>query len=101
MKLNGNTAVDFSALNAEFSALQSSSAELRTQLETLQPDISALKNIRKYIDMVLNKQQLSAPGGKAPEKKSVLKKLEEAKRRNPRRRPSKKITHRSFKEEVA
>ncbi len=52
MKLNGSTAVDFSALDAEFSALQSSSAELHTQLETLQPDISALKNIRKYIDMV-------------------------------------------------
>ena len=52
---------------------------MRTQLETLQPDISALKNIRKYIDMVLNKQQLSAPGGKMPEKESVLKKLEEAK----------------------
>lgn len=50
MKLNGSTAVDFSALDAEFSALQSGSAELRTQLETLQPDISALKNIRKYID---------------------------------------------------
>ena len=32
-----------------------------------------------FIDMVLNKQQLSAPGGKTPEKKSVLKKLEEAK----------------------
>ena len=79
MKLNGSTAVDVSALDAEFSALQSSSAELRTQLETLQPDISALKNIRKYIDMVLNKQQLSAPGGKTPEKESVLKKLEEAK----------------------
>ena len=79
MKLNGSTAVDFSALDAEFSALQSGSAELRTQLETLQPDISALKNIRKYIDMVLNKQQLSAPGGKMPEKESVLKKLEEAK----------------------
>ena len=79
MKLNGSTAVDFSALNAEFSALQSSSAELRTQLEILQPDISALKNIRKYIDMVLNKQQLFAPGGKTPEKESVLKKLEEAK----------------------
>ena len=77
MKLNGSTAVDFSALNAEFSALQSGSAELRTQLETLQPDISALKNIRKYIDMVLNKQQLSAPGGKMPEKESVLKKLEQ------------------------
>ena len=79
MKLNGSTAVNFSALDAEFSALQSGSAELRTQLETLQPDISALKNIRKYIDMVLNKQQLSAPGGKMPEKESVLKKLEEAK----------------------
>ena len=77
MKLNGSTAVDFSALDAEFSALQSRSAELRTQLETLQPDISALKNIRKYIDMVLNKQQLSAPGGKMPEKESVLKKLEQ------------------------
>ena len=63
--------------HAEFSALQSSSAELRTQLETLQPDISALKNIRKYIDMVLNKQQLSAPGGKMPEKESVLKQLEQ------------------------
>ena len=79
MKLNSSTTVDFSALDAEFSALQSSSAELRTQLETLQPDVSALKNIRKYIDMVLNKQQLSAPGGKTPEKESVLKKLEEAK----------------------
>ena len=56
MKLNGSTAVDFSALDAEFSALQSGSAELRTKLETLQPDVSALKNIRKYIDMVLNKQ---------------------------------------------
>ena len=77
MKLNGSTAVDFSALDAEFSALQSGSAELRTKLETLQPDISALKNIRKYIDMVLNKQQLSAPGGKTPEKKSVLKQLEQ------------------------
>ena len=43
------------------------------------PDVSALKNIRKYIDMVLNKQQLSVPGGKTPEKESVLKKLEEAK----------------------
>ncbi len=51
MKLNGSTAVDFSALDAEFSALQSGSAELRSQLETLQPDISALKNIRKYIDL--------------------------------------------------
>ena len=36
-------------------------------------------HIRKYIDMVLNKQQLSVPGGKTPEKESVLKKLEEAK----------------------
>ena len=68
MKLNGSTAVDFSALDAEFSALQSSSAELHTQLETLQPDISALKNIRKYIDMVLNKQQLSAPGSRPGER---------------------------------
>ena len=79
MKLNGSTAVDFSALDAEFSALQSGSAELRTQLGTLQPDVSALKNIRKYIDMVLNKQQLSAPGGKTPEKESVLKKLNDSK----------------------
>ena len=62
-----------------FRSLQSGSAELRTQLETLQPDISALKNIRKYIDMVLNKQQLSAPGGKTPEKESVLKKLNDSK----------------------
>ena len=77
MKLNGSTAVDFSALDAEFSALQSGSAELRTQLETLQPDISALKSVRKYIDMVLNKQQLSTPGGKPPEKESVLKQLEQ------------------------
>ena len=77
MKLTGSTAVDFSALDAEFSALQSGSAELRTKLETLQPDVSALKNIRKYIDMVLNKQQLSAPGGKTPEKESVLKQLEQ------------------------
>ena len=79
MMLNGSTTVDFSALDAEFSALQLSSAELRSQLETLQPDISALKNIRKYIDMVLNKQQLSATGGKAPEKESVLKKLNDSK----------------------
>ena len=79
MKLNGSTAVDFSALDAEFSALQSSSAELRTQLEILQPDISALKNVRKYIDMVLNKQQLSVPSGKTPEKESVLKKLNDSK----------------------
>ena len=79
MKLNSSTAVDFSALDAEFSALQSGSAELRTKLETLQPDVSALKNIRKYIDMVLNKQQLSAPGGKTPEKESVLKKLNDSK----------------------
>ena len=78
-KLNGNTAVNFSALDAEFSALQSGSAELRNQLETLQPDLTALKNVRKYIDLVLNKQQLSAPGGKTPEKESVLKKLHEAK----------------------
>ena len=33
----------------------------------------------KYIDMVLNKQQLSAPGGKTPEKESVLKRLHKAK----------------------
>ena len=77
MKLNGSTTVDFSALDAEFSALQSSSAEFRTQLETLQPDISDLKSVRKYIDMVLNKQQLFAPGGKTPEKESVLKQLEQ------------------------
>ena len=51
MKLNGSTAVDFSALDAEFSALQSGSAELRTKLETL--------------------------GGKMPEKESVLKQLEQ------------------------
>ena len=79
MKLNGSTTVDFSALDAEFSALQSGSAELRSQLETLQPDLTALKNVRKYIDMVLNKQQLSAPGGKTPEKESVLKKLNDSK----------------------
>ena len=35
--------------------------------------------MRKYIDLVLNKQQFSAPGGKTPEKESVLKKLHEAK----------------------
>ena len=64
-------------LDAEFSALQSGSAELHTQLETLQPDLTALKNVRKYIDMVLNKQQLSAPGDKTPEKESVLKQLEQ------------------------
>ena len=79
MKLNGSTAVDFSALDAEFSALQSGSAELRNQLETLPPDISDLKSVRKYIDMVLNKQQLFAPGGKTPEKESVLKKLNDSK----------------------
>ena len=38
-----------------------------------------MKNSRKYIDMVLNKQQLSAPGGKTPEKESVLKKLNDSK----------------------
>ena len=79
MKLNGGTTVDCSALDAEFSALQSGSAELHAQLETLQPDLTALKNVRKYIDLVLNNQQLSTPGGKTPEKKSVLKKLNEAK----------------------
>ena len=84
MKLNGGTTVDFSALDAEFSALQSGSAELRSQLETLQPDLTALKNVRKYIDLVLNKQQLSAPGGKTPEKESVL---EEAARSQSHRRP--------------
>ena len=31
----------------------------------------------QYIDLVLNKQQLSAPGGKTPEKESVLKQLEQ------------------------
>ena len=93
MKLNGSTAVDFSALDAEFSALQSSSAELRTQLDTLQPDVSALKNIRKYIDMVLNKQQLSAPGGKTPEKESVLKKLEEAKAAQFQKKTEQKKSH--------
>ena len=64
-------------MDAEFSALQSGSAELRSQLETMRPDLTALKNVRKYIDLVLNKQQLSAPGGKAPEKESVLKQLEQ------------------------
>ena len=54
-------------------------AQSCAQLETLQPDVYALKNIRKYIDMVLNKQQLSAPGGKTPEKESVLKKLNDSK----------------------
>ncbi len=68
----------FFGIDAEFLRCNPA-AQLRTQLETLQPDVSALKNIRKYIDMVLNKQQLSAPGGKTSEKKSVLKKLEEAK----------------------
>ena len=77
MKLNGSTTVDFSALDAEVSALQSSSAELSSRLETLRPDLTALKNVRKYIDMVLNKQQLSAPSGKAPEKESVQKQLEQ------------------------
>ena len=52
--------------------------------------ISALKNIRKYIDMVLNKQQLSAPGGKMPEKESVLKKLEEAKTAKSQRKAEQK-----------
>ena len=52
---------------------------MRSQLETLQPDLIALKNVRRYIDLVLNKQQLSAPGGKTPKKESVLKKLHEAK----------------------
>ena len=87
MKLNGSTTVDFSALDAEFSALQSGSAELRSQLEALQPDLTALKNIRKYIDMVLNKQQLSASDGKTPEKESVLKKLHEAKATAALKRP--------------
>ena len=50
---------------------------MRSQLETMRPDLTALKNVRKYIDLVLNKQQLSAPGGKAPEKESVLKQLEQ------------------------
>ena len=37
-----------------------------TGVDISKANISALKNIRKYIDMVLNKQQLSAPGGKTP-----------------------------------
>mgnify|MGYP000553239746 CR=1 FL=1 len=49
MKLNGSTAVNFSALDAEFSALQSGSAELRTQLETLQPDVSRTEKISASI----------------------------------------------------
>ena len=35
------------------------------------------KIMLQRIDMVLNKQQLSAPGGKTPEKESVLKQLEQ------------------------
>mgnify|MGYP000228905125 CR=1 FL=1 len=99
MKLNGSTAVDFSALDAEFSALQSGSAELRTKLETLQPDISALKNIRKYIDMVLNKQQLSVPGGKTSEKRIGAEKAGRSQGgAEHKENGSEKITHRSFKE---
>ena len=66
-------------MGAQFCAAGLQRRKFGIQLETLQPDVSALKDIRKYIDMVLNKQQLSAPGGKMPEKESVLKKLEEAK----------------------
>ena len=39
--------------------------------------IYPMNYVSKYIDMVLNKQQLFAPGGKTPEKESVLKKLEQ------------------------
>ncbi len=76
MKLNGSIAVDFSALMPNFLRCNPA-AQSFAQLETLQPDISDLKSVRKYIDMVLNKQQLFAPGGKTPEKESVLKKLEQ------------------------
>ena len=73
------------AIKAAFRLYQSKASQGKQSVRTLLrqnrgvSSISALKNIRKYIDMVLNKQQLSAPGGKTPEKESVLKKLEEAK----------------------
>ena len=71
------------AIKAAFRLYQSKASQGKQSVRTLLrqnrgvSSISALKNIRKYIDMVLNKQQLSAPGGKTPEKESVLKKLEQ------------------------
>ena len=73
------------AIKAAFRLYQSKASQGKQSVRTLLrqnrgvSSISALKNIRKYIDMVLNKQQLSVPGGKTSEKESVLKKLEEAK----------------------
>ena len=55
------------------------SSGLTITAPSLPSTTTVLKNIRKYIDMVLNKQQLSAPGGKTPEKESVLKKLNDSK----------------------
>ena len=71
------------AIKAAFRLYQSKASQGKQSVRTLLrqnrgvSSISALKNIRKYIDMVLNKQQLSAPGGKTPEKESVLKQLEQ------------------------
>ena len=71
------------AIKAAFRLYQSKASQGKQSVRTLLrqnrgvSSISALKNIRKYIDMVLNKQQLSAPGGKMPEKESVLKQLEQ------------------------
>ncbi|RJV78044.1 DUF3801 domain-containing protein [Faecalibacterium sp. AF27-11BH] len=73
------------AIKAAFRLYQSKASQGKQSVRTLLrqnrgvSSISALKNIRKYIDMVLNKQQLSAPGGKTPEKESVLKKLNDSK----------------------
>ena len=72
------------AIKAAFRLYQSKASQGKQSVRTLLrqnrgvSSISALKNIRKYIDMVLNKQ-LSAPGGKTPEKESVLKKLNDSK----------------------
>ena len=71
------------AIKAAFRLYQSKASQGKQSVRTLLrqnrgvSSISALKNIRKYIDMVLNKQQLSTPGGKPPEKESVLKQLEQ------------------------
>ena len=50
MKLNGSTAVDFSALDAEFSALQSGSAEpvSYTHLDVYKRQIGDRPNIEKH-----------------------------------------------------
>ena len=77
MKLNGSTTVNFSAWMSNFLRCNPAAQNCAPNWKPCSRTSPPWKNIRKYIDMVLNKQQLSAPGGKMPEKESVLKQLEQ------------------------